>query len=77
MKTTVEITDGLFKTVKERTAERGLTFRQAVESGLHRWLEDTEKQQGFKLKDGSVKGTGMVKDFTFQEMLELGYGDRG
>ena len=76
MKTTVEITDGLFETVKRRTAERGITFRQAVESGLHRWLEDAERQEGFKLKDGSVKGAGMVKDLTFQEMLELSYRDR-
>ena len=77
LKTTIDITDGLFQTVKQRTSERGVTFREAVESGLHRWLEDTESKSGFTLEDGSVDGNGQVREMSFQEMIDVSYEDRG
>jgi hypothetical protein len=71
MKTTVEISDALFKEAKRYAAKNDLTFRQVVEIGLREAISPKAKKP-FKLKDASFKGGGgMLKDFTWDEMMEL------
>jgi hypothetical protein len=75
MKTTVEIPDVLFKEAKRYAAEHDLTFREVVETGLRRVLH--EKQKPFRLKRIPFKGTGMVKDFTWDEIRDILYEGHG
>jgi hypothetical protein len=78
MKTTVEIPDALFREAKRYAASHDLTFREVVETGLRRVVADKAKpSKPFKLKDGSVKGTGMLKDFTWEEIRAMSYEGRG
>jgi hypothetical protein len=78
MKTTVEIPDALFREAKRYAAKNNVTFRQVVESGLRSVVkESAAAKKPFKLKDGSVGGRGMVKDFTWDEIMEINYEGRG
>lgn len=63
MKTTIDISDSLFKEAKRFTAERGETLRELVEASLHHYLEScrSKRQRSFKLKDCSFKGEGLVE----------------
>ncbi len=70
MKTTVEISDALFKEAKRYAAKHDLTFRQVVEAGLRQAVSPRPKK-AFKLRDASVRGDGMLKDFTWDEIMEL------
>ena len=79
MKTTVEISDALFKEAKRYAAKHDLTFRQVVEIGLRETISSAAKpKKPFKLKDGSFKGGhGMVKDYTWDEIRDMIYEGRG
>ena len=78
MKTTVEIPDALFREAKRYAAAHDLTFREVVETGLRRVVaERARPSKPFKLKDGSVKGAGMLKDFTWEEIRAMSYEGRG
>jgi hypothetical protein len=78
MKTTVEIPDSLFLEAKRYAAEQRIPFREVVEFGLRRVLsEKSGKSKPFKLKDGSFKGKGMVKDYTWPEIRAMIYEGRG
>jgi hypothetical protein len=72
MKTTVEISDALFKEAKRYAAKNKLTFRMVLESGLRKVvLESAQPSKPFKLKKAPFKGTGMRKDFTWDEIMAL------
>ena len=73
MKTTVEISDALFKQAKRYAAKHDLTFRQVVETGLRQAISPAKPNKPFKLRDASVGGDGMLKDFTWDEIMELSY----
>jgi hypothetical protein len=75
MKTTVEISDTLLRSAKKYAAEHGMTLREVMEAGLRQVTE--AKRQPFKLKRCPFKGDGMVKDYTWDEMLDLAYEGRG
>ena len=78
MKTTVEISDSLFRDAKRYAAAHDLTFRQTVESGLRRLLQTAPKgRKPFRLRDCSFKGDGPVKDFTWPELRAIIYEGRG
>ncbi len=78
MKTTVEIPDALFREAKRYAAKHDLTFRQVIESGLRKVVEDSARtKKPFKLKKCAFKGNGMVKDFTWDEIMEMTYEGRG
>jgi hypothetical protein len=60
MKTTVEIADPLLREAKQVADKAGVTLRDLLELGLRRELDARKKQtKPFKLRDGSVKGTGV------------------
>ena len=75
MKTTVEIPDALFKQAKRYAAKHDLTFREVVETGLRHIV--TEKPSPFRLKRIPFKGSGMVKDFTWDEIRDILYEGHG
>ncbi len=78
MKTTVEIPDALFREAKRYAVEHELTFREVVETGLRAVIErPAAGKKPFKLKDGSVNGKGMVKDYTWPEIRAMIYEGRG
>jgi hypothetical protein len=73
VKTTVEISDALFKEAKRYAAKHDLTFRQVIEIGLRQTISPAKPKKPFKLRDASVGGDGMLKDFTWDETMELSY----
>jgi hypothetical protein len=77
MKTTVEIPDSLFREAKRYAAKQRIPFREVIETGLRRVVEQDKRKKPFKLKDGSVNGNGMVKDFTWPEIRAMIYEGRG
>jgi hypothetical protein len=77
MKTTVEIPDALFREAKRYAAAHELTFREVVEAGLRRVVQPAANKNPFKLRDCTFKGDGMVKNFTWDEIMEIIYEGRG
>ncbi|MGH9393750.1 MAG: hypothetical protein ACRD1E_06225 [Terriglobales bacterium] len=75
----MEIADGLFAEAKAIAAERKLPMRELIEDGLRLVIQREKKPKTpFKLKDGSFYGEGgMLKDFTWPELLEIIYEGRG
>ena len=49
MRTTIEISDGLFRRAKRRAAEEGTTFREIVESALARHLSGAFRPTPYRL----------------------------
>lgn len=64
MKTTVEISDGVLAEAKALAAREGITLRALVELGLRRVLEDAGRSEPFRLRDASVDGRGMTREFS-------------
>ncbi len=62
MKTTLEISNHLFKETKQFANKSGRTFREIVELALRNFLKSQKvPRKAFKLKDGSFKGNGLVE----------------
>lgn len=59
MKTTIDLTDALFKEAKRTAAERGITLRALVEEGLRHVIEQARPKKRFVLRDGSFRGEGL------------------
>lgn len=73
MKTTVEIPDSLMREVKRYALDHRLSFRQVIENSLRQTLRAPRQRGSFRLKDGSVGGQGMQKDYDWGEIQELIY----
>lgn len=58
MKTTIEMSDPLFKSAKELAQRSQTTLRALIEEGLRRVISDSQvkTKSAFKLKDASVGG---------------------
>lgn len=78
MTTTVEIPDGLFEQVQQFAQTHDLTLDEVLETGLRKAIdEEKAPAEPFRLRDTSVGEGGMVKDFTWPEMLDIIYEGRG
>ena len=78
MKTTVEISDGLFREARQYAHAHELTFRQVVEAGLQKLISGRASQpEPFRLKSRSFHGDGMLKDYSWSEIRSLAYEGRG
>ncbi len=77
MKTTIDITDGLAEEAKSLAAARGITFRDVVEAGLRRVLEDSATKKPFKLRKAGFGKGGLVPGVTWDEIREKAYEGRG
>jgi hypothetical protein len=79
MKTTVEIPDALFREVRVYAASRNLSFKQVMEAGLRKVLEEGRRQKKrFRLRDGSFGGQGMAIDgdwATIRRRIYEGHGE--
>jgi hypothetical protein len=65
MKTSVEISDQLFKSAMQFAERNHTTLNALIEDGLRRVLSDQriENRTAFKLKDASLRGEAMlIKD---------------
>jgi hypothetical protein len=78
MKTTVEIPDALFQEAKAVAAEKGVPFRELVESGLRYAIRESRPKKKFRLPDCSFRGNGLTAGTTWEELLDRAYeGRRG
>ena len=76
VKTTVEISDALFQQAKAVAAEKGVSFRELVESGLRHILKEVRPRKKFKLRDCSFHGDGLTPGTTWEEILDKAYEKR-
>ena len=61
MKTTVEISDPLFESVRRLAAQRGTTLRALVEEGLRAVLQaHRDAPRRYALRDASFSGDGLA-----------------
>ena len=76
MKTTVEISDPLFRAAREHCARQGMSFRELVESGLRQAMEKPSRAARFRLKAFGFQGQGQtVTDWN--EIRDAIYAGRG
>lgn len=79
MKTTIEVSDALFRAAKRLAAKRGTTLRALIEEGL-RLVLATEEQQTFHLRDASFDGCGLQPEFRdagWDDVRRAAYEGRG
>ncbi len=78
MKTTVEISEGLFREARNYAHVHDLTFRQVVESGLRKVISgESASGEAFRLEKRSFRGDGMLKDYSWPEIRSIVYEGRG
>jgi hypothetical protein len=80
MKTTVEISDPLLEEAKRTAARDRTTVRALIEQGLRMALEGRSRKGRFRLRDASVRGSGLqhsVKGASWDRVRELAYEGRG
>ena len=76
MKTTIEISDPLFKEAQRLAARQNTTFRSLVETGLREVLANQKTPVSFKLRKASFKGKGLQPDLrsaSWNKIRELAY----
>jgi Bacterial antitoxin of type II TA system, VapB len=56
MRTTLDISDELFRQLKRRAADEGATIRQVVESALRVYLGKQSKRKGYQLNWKTERG---------------------
>jgi hypothetical protein len=56
VRTTLDISDELFRQVKRKAADEGATFRQVVESALRMYLTKSVKRKRYQLKWKTERG---------------------
>ncbi|OGQ08910.1 MAG: hypothetical protein A3G32_02020 [Deltaproteobacteria bacterium RIFCSPLOWO2_12_FULL_40_28] len=62
MKTTIDISNSLFKEIKTVAQKKDTTFREIVETSLRLFLSLQKKTtKNFKLKNNSFKGNGLAE----------------
>ncbi len=81
VKTTIDISDTIFKQVRKQAEQAGMTFRQVVESALSEFLARHKKNaKPFKLKKHPFKGDGLVEGLNegdWETIRSLIYEGRG
>jgi Arc/MetJ family transcription regulator len=79
-KTTVELPEALLAAVKERAARDHTTLRDVVESALREFLAEGRQRRQFRLRDASVDGKGLTREFAdqpFRALIDAAYEGRG
>jgi hypothetical protein len=78
MKTTVEITDSLLSEAKAYARQKGISLRQLLEESLRQTLDQRKRApEKFHLRNCSVEGEGLTKDYTWDELRGLIYEGHG
>jgi hypothetical protein len=73
MKTMVELDDLLLEEAEATAKATGSTLRELIEEGLRIVIAQKQGANAFKLRDGSVGGEGMARDFAWPEIREMIY----
>lgn len=79
MKTTIEISDPLFRRAKDIATREGTSLRALVEQGLRQVLQERETTGAFRLRDASFQGEGLapvLRDASWERIRDLAYGER-
>ncbi len=80
MKTTVDISDPLFKKTKATARREGTTVRALVERGLRLALDEKQGHAGFCLRNASVRGNGLQVEaarLSWDQLRALTYDGHG
>ena len=67
MKTSVEISEAIWRRVRPVIRKRGVTLRSLIEEGLSRVVEDPEPAPKYRLKDCSYGHGGLVPGVDFAD----------
>ena len=63
MKTTIELADDLVADAKRYAARQGVTLRSVIEDGIRMKLRAERSRVTFRLRDATVKGSGLQPEF--------------
>lgn len=63
MKTTIDLSDELAKQAKAYAARKHTTLRAVIEQGIRQVLRNDRPAWEFKLRDASVGGNGLHKEY--------------
>ena len=80
MKTTIDISDGLFERAKRVASKERVTLRELIEAGLRRELAERCAKKPFILRDASVDGAGLQAEFqgaTWEQLRDAAYERHG
>ncbi|MYE13661.1 MAG: DUF2191 domain-containing protein [Gammaproteobacteria bacterium] len=80
MKTTIDIQDELLERAKRRASETGSSLRAVVEDGLRAVLASPPVENRYTLPDlrvGDPNDPDPLEQYSWPELRELIYGDRG
>ena len=82
MKTTIDISDSLFRETRRYAGRQGTTFREIFESALRFFLKShpAQKRKPFRLQKHTFKGKGLVEGLTegdWAAIRERAYEGRG
>jgi len=78
MKTTVEITDALFREARRYAAEHGMSFRHVVEAGLRQVLKDQAgPRKPFRMRRRPFHGDGLQAGYQWPAIRAVIYEGRG
>jgi hypothetical protein len=82
MKTTIQITDTLFREARRVAREERTTLRALVEEGLRGVISERRRrrQRDFHLRKAAFKGRGLqprLASATWDQILDLSYEERG
>jgi hypothetical protein len=70
MRTTVDLPDEVFRSVKSRAAKKGIKLRDAVLEALTRWLDDPEPRPRSRVSFPLITGTGVITSEQVKRALE-------
>ena len=82
MKTTIQISDSLFKEARKVAQQERTTLKALVEEGLHKVISERHrrKSKGFRLRKATFKGKGLqphLAGATWDQILDISYEGRG
>ncbi len=78
MKTTVEITDSLFRDAKQYAARHGIPMREVFERGLQMMMKGAPpSRRRFRLKTVTTKGDGLAVDGDWNNVRSMIYKGHG
>jgi hypothetical protein len=82
MKTTIQISDSLFKEARKVAQQERTTLRALVEEGLRKAVSERHRRGGkaFRLRKATFKGKGLQPPFTgasWDRILDTSYEGRG
>jgi len=80
MKSTIQISDGLFKEARQVARQEQTTLRALVEEGLRKAITERKRRKGYRLRKVTFKGRGLqphLAGATWDQILDLSYEERG